>query len=88
MFKGKAKMPKYDVSDLKKGDIVLVEMYVTRWAIKDDTEGVPVDKAKRFKRTKTWKKWNVEFRLDAMSVLYPGNDYAADGPRADEEIEV
>lgn len=87
-FKGKAQMAKYNVGELKKGDIVLVEMYVTRWAIKDGSVGkTEVDKAKRFKKNQVWNKWNVEFRLDAMSVLYPGSDYEAGGARADEDFE-
>lgn len=87
MFKPKAQMDKYSVSDLEKGDIVLVEMYVTRWAIKDEKDRAETSKAKRFEKNRSWKKWNVDFRLDAISVLYPGSEYAAGGSRADEAFE-
>lgn len=65
-------MGKYDTDDLKKGDIVVVEMTIVRWAPKE-TDGAG-KKAPRKRRE--WKKWNVDFRLEAVSVIYPGSDYA------------
>lgn len=78
-------MEKY-TSDLKRGDIVLVEMYVTRWTVKDDATDKGESKPSYGKK-REWKRWNVEFRLDAISVLYPGSDYAEEDAREDEEFQ-
>ena len=78
-FKPKAAMSAYPLKDLKKGDILLVEMFVVRWPVKDE-ESANKDASTSKGKTKRreWRRWNVEFRLDSLSVLYPGSDYAQD----------
>ena len=68
----KINMGKYDTSDLKTGDIVVVEMAVIRWPIKEEN----ASGKKIWRNRKEWKKWNVDFRLESVAVLYPGSDYA------------
>lgn len=84
VYQSKDKMPKYTF-DVKHGDIALIEMYVTRWAVKDDATDKGDNKS-NYGRAREWKKWNVEFRLDAISVLYPGSDYTKEEIRPDEDF--
>ena len=76
----KTDMLKYETKELKKGDIVVVEMAITRWAIKDEKDK---DKT-NWKKRKEWKKWNVDFRLEAVALIYPGSDYADDAADKDD----
>lgn len=84
VYQHKNKMEDY-TSELKYGDIVLVEMYVTRWVMKDESNDKGESKP-TYGRKREWKRWSVEFRLDAVSVLYPGSDYAEELTREDEEF--
>lgn len=79
-------MAKY-TSELKRGDIVLVEMYVTRWPVKEEGSDKDDSSKPSYGKKREWKRWNVEFRLDAVSVLYPGSDYVEDITRDDEEFQ-
>ena len=72
----KVEMLKYDAEELKAGDIVVVEAFVTRWMTKtEEGEAVPTSsfdspKGKgTAKPRREWKKWNVDFRLESISVL-------------------
>ncbi|KAF7790456.1 hypothetical protein EIP86_001411 [Pleurotus ostreatoroseus] len=76
----KVDMLKYATNDLKKGDIVVVEMSITRWAIKDENEKEKTN----WKKRKEWKKWNVDFRLESVALIYPGSDYAGDAMDRDD----
>lgn len=85
-YKSKVDMTRYHTTDLKAGDIVLIEMSVIRWAPKSEAEKKDFSvKGKPFKAHKEWRNWNVEFKLDALSVIFPGSDYA-DHEREDEEF--
>lgn len=72
----KADMQTYD-DKVKPGDIVLLEMAVTRWA----ATAKPADNANagsakvEVPPKGTWRRWNIDFRYQAMTILYPGSDY-------------
>lgn len=82
-YKAKVDMPRYHTTDLKPGDIVLIEMSVIRWAPKTDSDVSGGKKKKSFKARREWRNWNAEFKLDALSLIYTGSDYA-DNVREDE----
>ena len=91
-YKRKNLMAPIAVTDLKNGDIVLVEFFVTRWIPKDEPNGVTsgavqVVKGKPKRARREWKKWNVEFRLDAISLLFAGSKYVVEEVKEDEDFE-
>ena len=95
-------MPHVDAQDLKNGDIVLVEVFVSRWIPKEDTSdgatqsssgsGSASAKGKNTSRgrwyKKEWKKWNIQFNLDAISLLFAGSEYYVEESKKDEEVEM
>ena len=101
-YKRKSAMPRLAAKELKLGDVVLLEVFITRWIPKDDPQlddatpsgsagssakGKGVYRKGRWTK-KEWKKWNVQFTLDAISLIYPGSDYYMDEAKADEEVEI
>ena len=88
-------MPRIAATDLKIGDIVLLEVFVTRWIPKDeDADGQPSASSSRKstpgkgKNSKEWKRWNVQFTLDAVSLLYQGSMFYTEETKADEDVEM
>ncbi len=75
-YKAKNKMPKYAVSEIKTGDIVLIEASIIRWPIRNTpvAGGGTPPSPQKFVRP-VWKKWTAEFKLECLSVVYPGSDY-------------
>ena len=64
-------MEEYPVRNLKKGDILIVEMFVFRRAIYDECEGTASPAVQDHAlHQREWYRWNVDFRLDSISVLY------------------
>jgi hypothetical protein len=57
-------MPRYDPDDLKYDDVVLVEMSVGRYRIKDDNEQSP----KKGKQVAGWTKFKATFQLLSVSL--------------------
>ena len=100
-YKRKSDMMKLSHNDLKNGDIVMAEFLVTRWVPKDESDEVVPIAGPSFKKGRAgsksqsqksgrreWKSWNVEFRLDAISLIYPGSDYHEDRVKPDEDVEL
>ena len=58
----KGRMPKYSISHVKRGDLVLAEVQVTRYRDQDD--GTP--EADRWK----WQQWVAQLALMRLSVLH------------------
>ena len=94
IYRRKSDMDKVAATSLKLGDIVLAEVFVTRWVPKDEpadsSSNISAQRKKLRGRTKKreWKTWNVEFRLDALSLLYPGSEYYVEAAKPDEEVEL
>ena len=78
-------MRRFDCTTLKRGDIVLAEFLVTRWAVKELNEGTGEGPSKPGKG-RQWRKWNVEFKLDALSLMSRGSEYYIEPQRADEQF--
>ena len=82
-YQRKGDMAPLSPTDFNKGDIVLVEFSVCRWASKKkndtdqnngDEKGKAADKPKQYKR-KEWKEWGIDLRLEAMSLLFQGSEF-------------
>ena len=86
-YTAKIDMFELESTDLKKGDLVLAEFFVTRWIPKEnsDTSGTGDGKS-RYGRKREWRRWNVDFKLDALSLLYRGSTYYVEPQRADEKF--
>ena len=95
-YKRKSEMPHIAASDLKRGDIVLVEVFVTRWIPKEEDSDLHVGTSYGRKGSSTkgkapkkeWKRWNVQFTLDAVSLLYQGSQFYVEETKADEDVEM
>ena len=99
-YRRKSDMIKMAPKELQIGDIVMVEFFVTRWIPKEeDDDAAPVagpsnrksrsaTKGNNQRGKKEWKAWNVEFRLDAISLIYPGHEYHDEQIKADENVEL
>ena len=77
-FKPKNEMPLYSAEDLKIGDIVLMEMSVIRWVPRNQSSrgtDAASSATRWYKGKRIWHSWVVEFKLDAISLLYSGPDY-------------
>lgn len=85
MYGPKNQMRKYQ-GYLKRGDIILVEFYVTRWTPRTTSSSTRGDKKPAFAQRTVWNNYVVEFRMDAISVLYPGSDYFKVATRPDESF--
>ncbi|KAF7797228.1 hypothetical protein EIP86_008420 [Pleurotus ostreatoroseus] len=93
---GKDTMNPYPTEKLRRGDIVLLEMNVGRWAgTTDAAKAGPSTSAKSAKtpakakkyEPKVWTEWVVDLRLDALSVLAASP--VDNGPiNMDENIEI
>ena len=88
-------MPRITATDLKIGDIVLLEVFVTRWIPKDEdaeaqasTSSSRKGASSKGKNSKEWKRWNVQFTLDAVSLLYQGSMFYTEETKADEDVEM
>ncbi|KAJ3536821.1 hypothetical protein NM688_g6786 [Phlebia brevispora] len=63
-MKRKAYLKRIDPLELKAGDLVLVEAIISRWPLQRGEEHL------QFFRTRNWKNWRTEFRLDSIYVLH------------------
>ena len=91
-------MDRVPASDLKLGDVVLLEVFVTRWQPKEDDNVDDMGASASNRRTrvpgnskwgkKDWKKWNVQFTLDAISLIYPGSAHYVEEKKPDEDVEL
>ena len=98
-YKRKSEMSRLPATDLRLGDIVLAEFYVTRWIPKEEVDEnvsvVGTSNAAQGKKKgnankpgkKEWKAWNVEFKLDAVSLLVSGGDHYDGHRKPDEDVE-
>lgn len=84
-------MPRYLVTDVKKGDIVLVEFNVSRWHRKPKAGTVskpstplpaPAPEATSSKSSgvpewmyPTWDYWAIDLNLLSVALLFKGSDY-------------
>ena len=88
----KADMTQYPPSSLKKGDVVLVETFVVRWPRQEkelgagssstvaetSKEGGKGKGKSGVKGRREWTSWNIDFRLDCVSIIFKGSNYATE----------
>lgn len=74
---------------LQKGDVVLLEFSVNRWVPTANDKKDKNDIKDKNSRP-GWHKWNIDFKLLAVSVIYPGHEYMKDvdddGEVADNDV--
>jgi hypothetical protein len=66
-------MHPYDIEDLKFDDVVLLEMHVSRYRLKDDgTQSSPAKQAKgtHAKTVQAWNNFKATFQLQSISLLF------------------
>ncbi|KAJ3559085.1 hypothetical protein NM688_g552 [Phlebia brevispora] len=80
-IKQKAQMTRLDVHDLKPHDLVLIEAMILRWPLERGEERI------EFYKTRNWKTWRTEYKLDAIYLLFPGSTYM-DEKRPGEDVEL
>ena len=99
-YRRKSEMDQISADQLDQGDIVLAELFIHRWIAKpdlpdadaeiDSPSGKSKSRSSRYGKGRAarreWKEWNVEFRLDALSLLYPGSQYYNVAIKPDEEV--
>ena len=88
-------MDRFDPVDLKDGDIILLEAFVVRWPLQDQPKKENMDsdderklKAERYKKRREWKKWAVDLRLDAVSILFQGSEHQVEASKPDEDVNI
>lgn len=66
-------MQTYSALDIKQRDVVLMEVQVGRYRIKDEVEKKPLSPSKvvTFNRAKvlTWDRWRAQYELRSLSLL-------------------
>ena len=99
-YRRKSDMDQLSADQLELGDLVLAEVFIHRWIAKPETtdaegetDALPAKKKPRTSRygqgrpaRREWKEWNVEFRLDALSLLYSGSQYYNVAIKPDEDV--
>ncbi|GJE97113.1 hypothetical protein PsYK624_133240 [Phanerochaete sordida] len=65
-FTTKRQMQKYAAGELEKGDIVFVEVKVTRWTPKDPNDSANTNRH-------GWTRWIAQFQLQSLTLLYKGS---------------
>lgn len=91
-------MRKIPFEELKKGDVVLLEVTVRRWLPAPDDNAEPSSGTSTICSAVTtrlmevvraveriWSAWNVGFRMESISLLYKGSDFHV-GNVPDEDV--
>ncbi|KAJ3559809.1 hypothetical protein NM688_g116 [Phlebia brevispora] len=67
-LKQKAFMKRLDAHELKRNDLVLVEAMILQWPLQRGEE------RQEFFRTRNWKNWRTELKLDAIYLLHSADE--------------
>ncbi|KAJ3557013.1 hypothetical protein NM688_g1704 [Phlebia brevispora] len=92
-FRGnKSQMDEFFACDLKPGDVVLLEMTVRRYIPTEKPKEPQGEGSAPVKRPYTdkriWRRWDIEFVLDCMSILFQGSKHASGPARPTEDIDI
>ena len=86
----KSNMPRLPAEEIRVGDIVLIEMSVTRWPVVDPPKSTQEAKERedmrKAKLRAPWTKWKVDLRLEAVSLVFQGSQYVTLSGVADENV--
>ena len=95
-LRAKKYMSKMRSTQIKEGDIVVVEASIIRWASSgkdtndenENKDGQPRDVREKRTRKRVWENWRVEFKLESLWFVYPGSKHVIASKGLSEDVEL